>query len=446
MDKLKLYRAFFAIPILLVLSGVLFLVLVSHWVFELMLSAGIAISAAIVVFAAFFVHKNRLIMKNLVKQEKSRGRDIIPHHSVALLSIIAIFVLSFYSGLTIASFHYDTGPVLTWNTYQDPATGITVLWRTKAPISSVVYYSTDAANLNLKAELDKKVEMHMVELNGLIPNTKYYYRVGGQPETAVYSFTTAPIGDSDFTFLIFSDPRQNSGQFSLPFLVNMPQAMAKTMEAQGITQAFTICCGDITGEAQNTVTWKSWFDDLTKSGIGSKAAVQVAIGNHERHGNNDGKIFGEYYPYEYRPYYYYSFNYSSVHVTVLDPWNEESGWGKIDDAQIAWLDQDLNNSAGMKYKIVALHPPPVSGSTPRDDLKAAVELFDKYGVDAVFFGHDHDFAISKINSTNYFLIGVGGNLGEVPTGFVQADVTSAQLNLVMHWSNGTVQKLVTISA
>jgi cytolysin (calcineurin-like family phosphatase) len=219
------------------------------------------------------------------------------------------------------------------------------------------------------------------------------------------------------------------------------------MKTQGISPAFTISCGDITGEAHNTVTWKSWFDDLYNSRLGSESPVQVAIGNHERHQNADGKVFSEYYPYLYRPYYYYSYNYSSVHVTILDPWNETTGWwGNIDSNQLAWLEQDLIRSQNMPYKIIALHPTPIFHGELNINLLPVVELCNKYNVDAVFFGHEHSFEYSTLNQTNYYLIGIGGNLEAVQSGFAQVDVTSQDMHIGMRWDNGTYQFLTKIIA
>ncbi len=99
--------------------------------------------------------------------------------------------------------------------------------------------------------------------------------------------------------------------------------MVKVMEQQGITPAFTICTGDTVSNALDEPLWESWFDDVTsRTGLASNAPLQIAIGNHERHEDCNGDTFADRYPFQYKPHFYYSFNYSSTHFLMVDPWNE----------------------------------------------------------------------------------------------------------------------------
>lgn len=446
MEKIRIYRALYFIPIALLIIGGLFLYAVYHWVFELMPAAGYAILGALIFFSIVFALFNRHLLSQLRAKQKPRRRVTFPLHTLAILCLIAMSFMGFINILTFSSIHYNTGPVLTWNTYQDPRSEITVMWRTQSPSESIVYYGTSPTELDKNITGTSDLEWHVVALTGLLANTTYHYRVSSQ--SSIFSFKTAPITEENFTFLVFSDPRQNDGQFTYNFRPNIAEHMASSMQKQGISPAFTIACGDITGESINTVTWKSWFDDLSSSGLGSNAPVQVAIGNHERHGNFDGKIFSEYYPYTYHPYYYYSYNYSSVHVTVLDSWNETTGWwGNMDAAQLAWFEQDLNRSQDMTYKIVALHTDIIQlDGTVNPTWQPIVDLCDKYEVDAVFFGHEHKFRTYKIDTmpTNYYLVGVAGNMEHYQSGFAQVDVSSASMKVGMQWDNGTYQLLSTI--
>ncbi len=164
--------------------------------------------------------------------------------------------------------------------------------------------------------------------------------------------------------------------------------------------------------------------------------LQVSAGNHERQENWTGEVFESYYPYtNYHPGFYYSFNYSSLHVQVLDPINESTGWwGEIDPVQLAWAEQDLQNAASMKYKIIALHPVPMYQNYTNPELADLVTLCDTYDVDAVFYGHAHSYGVQYVNGTYYYLIGVGGNSSSNPPGFAQVDVTSTSMQVFMHWT------------
>ncbi len=69
-----------------------------------------------------------------------------------------------------------------------------------------------------------------------------------------------------------------------------------------------------------------------------------------------------------------------------------------DEQQRAWLEDTLASSRA-SWKVVALHHPPYSagyqGSS--EDVRAAFSpLFERYGVDLVLSGHDHDYQRSKV--------------------------------------------------
>jgi hypothetical protein len=428
------------LPALLGISGVVFLVMEAHYVWGVEPTAGVIITAAVGLVGLLFFWLNQRKIISHREGRKWLWSAALAHRSLGLIALVGTLVLTSFNASSLGAIRYSTGPVLTWGSGQDPATSITVMWRTIRPASGAVDYGLDPGNLEMLATQDAAVEWHQVPLTDLVPDTTYYYRVEGLGSTT-HSFRTAPApgDDAAFTFLLFSDPRQNTGRYTLPFLPNMPERMMKTMRAEGITPAFTVCAGDITGDAVNTVTWKSWFTDLTRSGLGAGAAVQVAVGNHERHADPSGEIFGTYYPYTPHPNYYHSFDYGGVHVTVLDPWQETGGWGPLDADQLSWAEQDLAEAAAARYRIVVLHPPPVTGTTPKDDLAPLVTLCEQYGVHAVFFGHDHRFALSTIGATKYCLVGVGGNSADPANGFVQVGVNATAMRVVMRWANGSTQ-------
>ena len=93
---------------------------------------------------------------------------------------------------------------------------------------------------------------------------------------------------------------------------------------------------------------------------------------------------------------YYSFAYGNAKFIMLNS-NKDSG-SKIDDAQLAWLIEELENNDAT-WTIVAIHQPMYSagryGSLPNLNsqslsLRAQLSgIFAQYGVDLVLQGHDH---------------------------------------------------------
>lgn len=434
------------IPVILTITGIGFLFAYQQQYIREELATGIAICIGIIVIIIIYLLITQKLLVFLQNGKKPLKVLKTLHLFFMVISLGAIIYGSYMAFFPLSSIRYNTGPVLTWGSEQDPSNAITVMWRTSQPSASIVYYGTSKANLNQQTRVSETVEWHRVALTGLTPNTQYYYRVEGQSLNNIHDFITAPITTANFTFLLFADVRQNSGNEATISQPDVPQYMMDKMKAQGIRPAFTIVCGDITRTATNNYTWKSWFDDITSSDLGTQAVVQDTPGNHERSQNATGEIFASIYPYTNHPNFYYSFNYSSsLHILSLDPMNYTNyAWGAISPEQLAWAEADLKNAQSMPYIIVTIHPPPVRSGKIVEIYRPLINLCDKYGVDAVFFGHVHDFEYSRVNNTYYYMIGVGGNTAASPCGFSQIDLTTTAMRISMQWLNGTTQFLTQI--
>jgi len=116
---------------------------------------------------------------------------------------------------------------------------------------------------------------------------------------------------------------------------------------------------------------------------------------------------------------YYSYNYSNVHMVALDNFQNETftrSQGKhtgsyFTGAQLEWLEEDLSRNSDM-WKFIYFHVPMHSMgdySSNIDIINQLKPIFDKYQVDAVFYGHDHHFESFLVNSTYHFVVGGGGS-------------------------------------
>jgi hypothetical protein len=443
----KIIRAMLLIPVAVLIAGGVYFYIYRNDYFVEHPGDGIAYSAVILAVLLIYIALSRHLIKILDQNQLPNWKPISLHSLFAVISLAAIIYGSFMSYFPLAAMHYNTEPLLTWATDQDPRSSITIMWRTASLRNSIVLYGLSENNLDQNITIQESVEWHRVSLDGLTPNMRYYYQIAGTAIGKTYSFLTAPSTATNFTFVVMSDLRQNSGLEATLTQPNVPKYAMETLQKQGLQPAFTIICGDITRHALEITTWRSFFDDVSLSGLSTTAAVQISPGNHERGQNITGEIFADYFPYTNRPEFYYSFNYSSVHVLSLDPFNQTSGgWGTFSTTQLAWAENDLANCVNMPYVIVTLHPPPVDDNGVVEIYKPLVELCDKYNVDAVFFGHDHDFDVYSYNGTQYCLIGVGGNTGSDESEFVQVNVTSVEMVIQMQWVNGTTQVMTTISS
>jgi 3',5'-cyclic AMP phosphodiesterase CpdA len=105
---------------------------------------------------------------------------------------------------------------------------------------------------------------------------------------------------------------------------------------------------------------------------------------------------------------YYTLEKGNVRIFALDS-------NHMDANQITWLEQQLQNAGNKDWKICFFHHPLYStGKTHGSsvELRSLLEpIFIKYGVNAVFAGHDHVYErIHPQGGIYYFTEGSSGEL------------------------------------
>jgi 3',5'-cyclic AMP phosphodiesterase CpdA len=110
------------------------------------------------------------------------------------------------------------------------------------------------------------------------------------------------------------------------------------------------------------------------------------------------------------PERYYGFSYGNARFLVLD--SNMYSFALTD--QTSWIERQLQaarQDASIRHIFVVMHHPPFSISLhggQRDLRERWVPLFEKYGVDAVFSGHDHVYERADKGGIHYFVTGGGG--------------------------------------
>lgn len=160
--------------------------------------------------------------------------------------------------------------------------------------------------------------------------------------------------------------------------------------------------GDLVFWSQSKANWKSFID--ATADLRSKVPYYPVLGNHEKKSSEFYKVFN--LP-NNETWYYITIQ--NIGFIVINS-NEKLTSGT---KQFQWLEKQLDVSQQTKdYTIVMLHHPPFSsGSHAEDPMKMQniiVPLFEKYGVDAVFSGHNHMYERLYANGINYFITGGGG--------------------------------------
>ncbi|OGG46287.1 MAG: hypothetical protein A3F84_08060 [Candidatus Handelsmanbacteria bacterium RIFCSPLOWO2_12_FULL_64_10] len=272
------------------------------------------------------------------------------------------------------------GPYLQ-NVTQD---AVTVMWETDAPGGGEVEYGHTPSFGKAAADTARRT-VHEVRLTGLEAETVYHYRArSGGDVSAGFTFRTAPRRETPFTFAVYGDDRTN------PFI--------HAAVADGIKKFrpdLVLHTGDLVVRGREYDLWEREFFGPAGD-LYARIPFFPCLGNHE--GNAD-----HYYRFFSLPSNgsarhaeaWYSFDYGNAHFIFLDSTPSTGGFGPGSE-QRAWLEKDLQSEAarGATWRFVIFHHPVYSSGNHESALpqrKAFVPLFERYGVDVAFSGHDHTY-------------------------------------------------------
>ena len=223
----------------------------------------------------------------------------------------------------------------------------------------------------------------MAQLTGLKRGSTTFYRCGTSGDWSPgYSVRTAPNAGTGFRYVAYGDSRTSD------------TIRAKIRAAiQARNPAFLIHTGDFINSGSSQSQWDQWFS--TMQPLLAWSPLMGAIGNHEGHSSKyyEQFAFGNHSPSKsgIPSEAYYSFDYANTHFIALS--TEHSP--KINDHQYKWLRNDLIAAAKrphIKWIVAMGHRPPYT-SGPHGSYtsatKAWAHLFESFGVDVTFWGHDH---------------------------------------------------------
>jgi hypothetical protein len=191
-------------------------------------------------------------------------------------------------------------------------------------------------------------------------------------------------------FVVYGDSRSN------------PEVHRQVVEEISSCQPeFVLHTGDFVDSGDSVAEWEE-FREITQG-----LRIYPTVGNHDYPLENYFAIFNV--------SSYYSFDYNYLHIVSLNAFENVSP-GSV---QYRWLEDDLNSTPKWRWKVVFLHLPPYSSGEHGSDMRirgSLVPLFERYGVAAVFSGHDHGYERSypilkgKVHRQGvvYFVTGGGG--------------------------------------
>ncbi len=323
-------------------------------------------------------------------------------------------------------FHFTAGPYLHYAT----DTSINIGWETsERPIKTIVRYGEELPLSESKTILPKSgMEVahndciQTTRLGKLKPSTPYFYvlevinSANDTIKSGVLTFATAPAEAQPFTFAVIGDTEARPH-------INFRVAQLVWDERPN----FVINLGDLTdgGKEPHKFEWThEYFTGITP--LASRIPFFPVAGN----GESDLYWYNRYHQLP-DPEAYYTFQYGDAQFFMLNSNERKEGFAEGGE-QYVWLEEQLQKSDA-RWKFVCHHHAPYSsdendyGDSWKEksnlgDLKARaiVPLYEKYGVDIVFFGHLHTYQrtlpifkdmIDRKNGVIYLQGGgAGGNL------------------------------------
>ena len=168
---------------------------------------------------------------------------------------------------------------------------------------------------------------------------------------------------------------------------------------------FVIMLGDNIYGGSSPKDFEKKFEAPYKPLLNAGVKFYASLGNH------DSPNERLYKPFNMNESNYYSFKKGNVRFIVLDT-------NYMDAKQLSWLEKQLQDAGDKDWKICYFHHPLYSSGKTHGssiELRSLIEpLFVKYGVDAVFSGHDHDYERVKPEKGIYYF--VEGSSGQLRSG------------------------------
>jgi len=236
------------------------------------------------------------------------------------------------------------------------------------------------------------------KVTGLRPGASYYYDVLRDGSGAgAGRFVTPPAGGS-VTFMVYGDTRTREDVHR--------QVAGKAAER---SPAFVVHTGDLVADGLNAKLWPGFF--VAGQDLFRRAVLFPIVGNHEK----NSPLYLRFFPH---PLTYYSFDWGSVHFTMMNsdvgtaaPTKEERD--KFWSEELKWLEEDLTGASAAQFRFVVVHHPPFTAMGKRQGgakklADALAPIFQKHHVQAVFSGHDHNYQRHIVGGIQYIVTGGGG--------------------------------------
>lgn len=291
-------------------------------------------------------------------------------------------------------------------------TNVIVRWRTGRESISRVRFGVDLNDLSSVSEdLTPKTE-HELRLNGLSPDTRYFYKVESSDNDLAggpsHFFVTSPVGPKPTRIWALGDPGTANGNqravrdayynFNGNRYTDLWLLLGDNAYYSGTDDQYQQAIFDMYPEVlRQSVLWPTIGNHETYSTLSFDDFPYLHIFTLPQRGEAGGMPSGT--------KRYYSFNYGNIHFVCLDSMSSDRLTGS---PMLQWLEQDLGANTN-DWLIAFWHHPPYTKGTHDSDWEIelvemrenALPILERYGVDLVLCGHSHVYERSYLLNGHY---------------------------------------------
>ena len=362
--------------------------------------------------------------RRLQSRQQKRSTHILSTavRGMTLLGIVIFVFAFFYVGII-------PGPMRAGETPQlliEDGSGINgvpnlaVTFRTQELTSNTLQWGQENSSFTLNEA--KPSREHIFSLNNLQPDNTYWYQVNdGQKQY----FNSPPANGESLHFAVGSDAHFGAGDARNDLTGKMLQQIANPSNKYNLF----FYLGDL---VEHGFADSQWQDALQiMSSATSTIPVKYAVGNHDTllGGLNRYETYCDPadIPLQNGTQLWQRIDVGNVHFLVIDlEWSAED----FNAAQSEWLETQLAGIPKDDWTIVMGHGFYYASGSITDGWKwydnpetisKLTPLFEKYGVDMVFSGHDHQLELLQKSGVSYVICGAFGGLPDQERQYVSPE-------------------------
>jgi acid phosphatase type 7 len=271
-------------------------------------------------------------------------------------------------------------------------TDVILKWAQSSGSATITYGPKGGATM-MTTDAAVSTGRHELHLTGLTASTRYAYTVdlGGGLKTSG-EFSTAATASQPFSFIVYGDDRTNDADH---------QTVVNAMANESVD--FLVQTGDVIENA-TAAEYDNFFK--IEQALLAENVLFTTLGNHEYDSGSGVTLWKQQF---YVPDgSYYSFDYGNSRFVVLD-------FNANTSAQATWLDGVLADARnkGLVHLFAFMHSSPYDSGTHGNNTTAQTEwvpVFQKYNLDMIFGGHDHDYehGVNPTTHLSWVITGGGG--------------------------------------